>query len=176
EWIDRCLAQIEMANLERELDQDPAQVEMKVRQHLAEHPNDTAAQVMLLKALHRAGKIEDCKKLLEEMEQRGFLEPEVERIRSEIDLQEKASLDVAALERTVQAHPGDHAAVLQLAQALAGRGEYARAMDLCLQLVEEDRQGTGEQARQLMLEIFNVLGDDADLTLEYRRKLSMALY
>ncbi len=176
EWIDRCASIAELANLEREIDVDPTSAEAKLRQRLADNPMDAEARVLLLKTLHRAGKLDACRRLLEELEQRGFLEPEVERIRSEIDLRDKSGLDVAALERAVQTDPADRSAMLQLGQALAGHGQYARAMDLCLQLIEEDREGTGEEARRLMLEIFNVLGDEAELTLEYRRKLAMALY
>jgi thioredoxin-like negative regulator of GroEL len=43
-------------------------------------------------------------------------------------------------------------------------------------LIERDRKNTGETARQLMIDAFRVLGNDEQITRDYRRKLSLLLY
>ena len=52
---------------------------------------------------------------------------------------------------------------------------YQEALKTALDLVRRDRQGLGEQARQIMVHIFHRLGEEHDLTSDYRRKLSAAL-
>jgi putative thioredoxin len=55
-------------------------------------------------------------------------------------------------------------------------GEHERALEL---LLEQARASTGEsreRARELMVAIFEELGQDHELATEYRRKLATALY
>ena len=63
----------------------------------------------------------------------------------------------------------------QLAEALAAAGQYADALALCLELVERDRKGIGEKARQTMVAIFQLLPPDSELVTEYQRQLSLVL-
>jgi putative thioredoxin len=65
---------------------------------------------------------------------------------------------------------------LQLALALASAQQYEEAMEICLGLVLTDKKGVGEDARKLMVDMFNVLPDGSELASTYRRKLSTALY
>ena len=74
------------------------------------------------------------------------------------------------------AEPDNPRRQLELAEALSGAGQYQEALEICLSLVERDREGTREPARAMMIEIFRALPDDAQLTRDYRRKLSMLLY
>jgi thioredoxin-like negative regulator of GroEL len=76
----------------------------------------------------------------------------------------------------LQQSPTNLALQLQLAKALAAAGSYAESCELCLQLVAADRRVTGEQARELMLNIFRVLPDESEITSKYRRQLAFALY
>ena len=65
---------------------------------------------------------------------------------------------------------------LQLAESLAAAGNYEESLESCLLVVKQDPGELREQARQLMVDMFKLLPDDSDLTREYRRQLSMALY
>ncbi len=71
--------------------------------------------------------------------------------------------------------PDDPNLKFQLAEALAATGQYADALALCLELVERDRKGIGERARQTMIAIFQLLPPDSEIVTEYRRLLSLAL-
>ena len=55
-------------------------------------------------------------------------------------------------------------------------GDYAAALRHLLTAVERDKTFRDGAARTAMLAIFDVLGPDHPLTLQYRRKLASALY
>jgi thioredoxin-like negative regulator of GroEL len=59
---------------------------------------------------------------------------------------------------------------------LAGARRYEEALEEALRLVQLDRHGLGEAARELMVELFRVIGPESELTSTYRRRLSSALY
>ena len=73
------------------------------------------------------------------------------------------------------ASPEDRDLKFQLAEALAASGQYADALAICLELVERDRKGVGERARQTMIAIFQLLPTGSELVTEYQRQLSMVL-
>ena len=62
-----------------------------------------------------------------------------------------------AARAALAANPADLDLKFQLAEALAAVGQYADALALCLELVERDRKGIGEKARQTMVAIFQLL-------------------
>jgi len=80
------------------------------------------------------------------------------------------------IQRALEAAPRDPAANLAAGQALAARGDYATALRHLLTVVERDKAFGDGAARTAMLAIFDLLGPDDALTLEYRRKLASALY
>ena len=174
-WLEQCLQADSILRVQQLIESDPAQAEARLREMIAESPSDET-KVALLQALFRQGKEDECRQLLEQLSERGFLEPECEKIQAELELKQHAHSDLATIRASAEKNPDDLAAQLALAEALAGDGQYQAAFEICLMLVERDRQRTGEQARQLMVDVFRVLGDEAELTREYRRRLSMVLY
>jgi putative thioredoxin len=107
----------------------------------------------------------------------GKLVPDadVDRLQGAARLRKAAGTDISLLEAAVQANPGDDEAHLELAKALAARGEYEPALDKMLAIVRNGDDGK-EGARLAMVDIFGVLGADHPLTLSYRRQLASALY
>ncbi len=55
-------------------------------------------------------------------------------------------------------------------------GNYKAALDLFLAVVETDRKYQDDGARKAILSIFDILGNSDPLTLEYRQKLTLALF
>jgi putative thioredoxin len=155
---------------------DPGAAEVRYREGLESAPNDPGLLTGLMRVLIAVGRTHEARKLLEQLERRGYLEPEAERLKAELALRD-AGNDAGRLDEAraaVEANPGDLHARFRLAEALAAAGRHAEALELALDLVERDRKGVGEEARKLMLAVFQVLGD-ADLAREYRRKLSFVL-
>ena len=81
-----------------------------------------------------------------------------------------------ALRTAVAAHPDDLQARLALAEALAAAADYQEALPIARSVVETHNKQFVDRARQLMVDIFRLLPDDSQLTSEYRRRLSTALY
>jgi putative thioredoxin len=71
--------------------------------------------------------------------------------------------------------PKDLEARYALASALAARHEFSAALDNFLELVSRNRKFKDDAARLAMLAIFSHLGNDHDLTQDYRRRLQIVL-
>jgi len=98
-------------------------------------------------------------------------------LRTRLALAAKA-VDTSAFETRLATNPDDHAARLELAQALAGGGRYREALDAAMEVVRRDRFFNQGAARAAMLQIFEALAGDErhdDLVREFRRALSAAL-
>jgi putative thioredoxin len=88
-------------------------------------------------------------------------DPEAERLLSAIEVAEWAE-------------GGDGSGPLAEAGRAAAEGRFAEALDGFLREIREgDRR---EEARDAMLKLFAVLGDDDPLTRDYRRRLAAALF
>lgn len=86
--------------------------------------------------------------------------------------------DPAALASRIAANADDLDARLQLAHALALARDYRPALEQLLSIVKRDRHWHDEAARKSMLELFTLLGSDAqcdDLVREFRIALARTL-
>lgn len=175
-WIENHLNAELLSEASRLVTRDPAVAEAKAREHLAAYPNDSTAMIVLAESMLEQGREAECQEILEKLEDRGFLETEAERVKAALELKRRASVDVDAARRAAEADPGNFELQLELAGALAGRQQYVEAFEICLGLVAKDRKQTGEKARELMVEVFRVLPEGSELTSDYRRQLSSALY
>jgi putative thioredoxin len=176
EWIDRLLLSALVGEARRLEETDPAAAESKYRTVMEQSPNSWEAPVGLARLLSAQRRDEESRALIDQLERRGFLEPEAEKVKAELDLRSHKGADVDALRASAQAQPDDLELQLKLGQALAADGQYDEALQTCLAIVQKDRAGVGERARQTMVDVFRVLPDDSQLLSTYRRKLSTALY
>jgi len=156
---------------------DAAAAEAKYRSALELSPNEAEIKIGLARTLLAQQRLDEGRALIADLERRGFLEPEAEKLKAELTLrgQGQGSGGVDAARAAAEANPKDLSLKLALVEALAATGRYEEALDLSLDLVERDRKGVGEQARKTMLAIFQLLGDD-DLVGEYQRKLATVLF
>jgi putative thioredoxin len=181
DWIDRILPTAaeqlaaEGARLEASDDLDAA--EARYAEAVAQAPELPKALIGLARVALERGDLDGARSRIEALERRGFLEPEAEKVKAEVLLRGQAqgagTVD-AARARLAEA-PDDPARKFALAEALAAAGQYADALALCLELVERDRKGFGEQARKTMVAIFQLLPPGSDLVTDYQRQLSFAL-
>jgi putative thioredoxin len=155
---------------------DPNAAAEIYRKILQESPQEARATIGLARVLVRLERCDEASELIAGLEKRGFLEPEAEQLKAAVDLQASGATDLDACRRAAEANPSDFAAQLKYAEALAGTQQYQQALDIALLLVELDRSGTGEAARQLMVNVFRVLPGESELVQQYRRKLAMLLF
>src|SRR5438105_2821933 len=65
---------------------------------------------------------------------------------------------------------------LAMAERAAAEGRFQEALEIFLAAVRNGTEEDRAQAREAMLKVFSVLGDDDPLTVEYRRRLASALF
>ncbi len=176
DWLDQLLVEQSLAEATAAEDQQPEEAERLYRVVLEQVPKQATAMIGLARTLLSQQRVDEAAELVAQLESRGFLEPEAEKVKAALAMQAKQGLDVNEARRAMEQDPDNFEKQLTLAEALSGAGKYQQALDLCLELVERDREATGESARQMMLEIFHVLPADSPLTRDYRRKLSMLLF
>jgi putative thioredoxin len=160
------------------LSSQPAEAEQLMREALRADSALAAARIALGRLLLDQKRIDEARAELHQLEERGFLEPDAERLKAALDLYDQGRVvgDVAVCRQALAQQPDDKSLKVQLARALAAQGEFVEALELCLEVVRQDRGSLREQARQTMVEIFRLLDDDDELVGSYRRKLSLALY
>jgi putative thioredoxin len=72
--------------------------------------------------------------------------------------------------------PADHEARLELAKALAGRGDFQKAADELLTIIAADREWNDQAARKQLLTVFEAAGQASDVARQGRRRLSAILF
>ena len=143
--------------------------------HDAEPPEYKIALARVLLGLNREL---ECREILDELNQRGFLEPEAQALAAQLELrsQVEESGGVQAARAALEADPANAALQLHLAEALGADGSFAEACELCLSIIQKDRGGVGVQAKEVMVGLLGVMGPKSKLTSEMRRKLATAFY
>lgn len=180
-WIDRMLptpAEQLVAEARQLEATDPKAAEAKYREAARLDPNLATAEIGLAGLALAQGRTDDARAILDELEKRGFLEPEAEKLKAQLHLacSSGSPADLDAVRSAASANPKDMAGRLKLAEALAAQSEYEEALQTALAIVESGRKEFVEPARKLMVDVFRLLSDDSPLVTEYRRRLSTALY
>ena len=101
-----------------------------------------------------------------------------DRIKASIELARKAEAadDTSALEAKVTADPADYALRLELAIALAAKGDKPAAVDHLIEIVRRDRNWNEQAARLQLVQFFEAWGPKDPSTVDGRRKLSSLLF
>ena len=100
---------------------------------------------------------------------------EVERLEAAARVTAASDMDLTDIEARLAADPDDASALIELGQALAAKGEHEAALDKLLGAVRLGGD-TRDDARQAMVDVFGVLGDEHPLTVSYRKALANALF
>lgn len=157
---------------------DAATAIAKLRESLEIEAADST-KIHLARVLVAQNLDQEASGLIAELESRGFLEPDAQTLKAQLEMRASAeeSGGLQAARVAADANPGDLTLQIRLAEAMAVDGLHREAMDVLLAIVQLDR-GSEEanKARGEMVTLFGVLGDGSALVGEYRRKLATALY
>jgi putative thioredoxin len=133
----------------------PDQAEAGFREALAIDPSNAGAAAGLARLLLDRGEVDEARALLASVAADGA----VRRLKAEVDLREAGG------------EPGELGAAARAALS----GDHRQALEQLLAMVGGD-DGRGDEARRLMLGVFDLLGDDDPLTREFRGLLASALF
>jgi putative thioredoxin len=136
---------------------DPEQAAARWREVLEQDPDNLAARVGLADLALRDGRPDEAVELLRPIEH----DPEVEVLLARAHLAAEAA---------------DPASRFATAAAQAADGQPDPALSTLLEAVREGPGETRDRARELMVDVFRVLGDDHPLTAVYRKALARALF
>ena len=136
---------------------DPAEAAARWREVLEQDPDNLAARAGLADLALREGRPAEAIELLRPIEH----DPEVA---------------VLLASARLAAEAADPASRFAPAAAQAADGQADPALATLLDAVREGPGETRDKARELMLDVFRLLGDDHPLTTRYRRDLTRALF
>ena len=106
----------------------------------------------------------------------GAKDAELESVRTALALAAEAPDDLAPFEQRLAKDAKDHAARLELAKGLAGRGQLDEAVDQLLLVIEADRDWNDGAARAQLLKVFEAAGPGSETARRGRRRLSSILF
>jgi putative thioredoxin len=177
EWLDSLTSQLQIVKATKLEESDPVAAAEIYRTALNGNPKEDGLKILLIRALLKSGDSVEASKLMSELERRGFLEPEAQRLKSQLKIQTlTTSQDFDALIKAIELNPNDHQRRLELVNVHVTKGEFELALQQALEVVQRDRTQFRKAAQELMLDIFRILTADDELVGTYRRKLAMAMY
>lgn len=155
-----------------------AQAETAYRQALASDASHPAALLGLGRVLFQRDQFEEALAAWQRVPPGQPERGEAESWIAKANFRQQAALSGGEVEarRRLATHPDDLEARLALAAAMAAKGSYREALEGYLEVVRRDRGAFRNQARQAMLSLFSILGDEHPLTGEYRPQLAMLLF
>jgi putative thioredoxin len=153
---DRLVDQADRAEVAGDL----TEAERLYRKAFEADPKDVGAALGLGRIAMLRGDVEEARRLLQPLRP----DPEAERL--------LAAIDVAKWGDPASNGQGP----LAEAERAAAEGRFQEALDVFLAAVRNGTDEDRDRAREAMLKLFAVLGDQDPLTREYRRKLSAALF
>ena len=145
---------------------------------LGEDPNSSLAFVGLFKSKMGAKKINDAKKMLEEIPDTLKNKPEILALQAQIELTNQAEGigELNDLRKLLSTDVNNHQVRFDLALALFTKGETSEAIQELLTIFRVDQDWNDDAARQQLFKFFDILGGEDPITLSGRRQLASMLF
>ncbi len=147
------------------------EAESLLREILNLEPGHELARITLAQLLSSQGQHADALTMLDTLPSSGH--DDIARAKAEIRTRMAGTTDLEEVRSAWEQAPEDPDAGIRYAQGLAAAGDYEKALPLLLEIVQQHKDS---DARQVMLDLFEVLGASSPLTREYRRKLARAIF
>ena len=146
-----------------------------LQQSIQEEPNNQALRIELADVLVRKGDLDDARTVLasipDDTEGRARPQNRLEFI------EEAAAMDsLESLQAAVTADPQDLESRYALAVVQMVAGETEVSLQMCLEILRDDREFRDDIGRLTMIRIFDVLGKGNEMATKYRRKLFNAMH
>jgi putative thioredoxin len=144
---------------------------------LQAEPENLTAIGGLARCYLAGGDIERAQEIAD-MAPPGAKNTDLESVRAALALAHAAppEAETSEAERRLAANPGDHEARLDLAKALAGKGQLQGAADHLLELLARDRDWNEGAAKAELLKVFEAAGPMSDVARIGRKKMASILF
>ena len=145
---------------------------------LGEDPESALAFVGLFNAKMGAKKVNDAKKMLDEIPEALKNKSEILALQAQIDLSNQAEGvgEVNDLRSTLTIDENNHQALFDLALALFTKGETSEAIQELLTIFKVDQEWNNDAAKQQLFKFFDILGSENPITLSGRRQLASMIF
>lgn len=140
-------------------------------------PDNPRITLALAEALATTGDVAGAEAALEGLPAEERDKPEVAALRGRLFFEGElaGAPGTAELEERLAADPGDHEARYQLALRNVVEQNYETAMELLLELMQQDRRFGDDAGRGGLVKIFELLGDDPRVS-RYRKRMASLLH
>ncbi len=145
---------------------------------LAADPANLNNRLIYATLLMQQQRHDEVRQVLAELPADALDRPEVRSLQAQLeflDIVDQAP-DIVSLEQAVAKDPANSEARYQLAAHHVLQGEYEKAMQQLLEIIKRDRNYGDDLARKTLLKLFDLLGEDDELVVKYRRQMAMALH
>jgi putative thioredoxin len=157
--------------------EDPERAEALYREALSAEPGHPRAAVGLGEILLARGDTAGASALVDPLVPAGPLADRVARLQSEIKLRESMpEVSEGELRSRIEGSAAPGPLLFELGRLLAAQKRYPEALEVLLQAAGADRKLAEGEAKDLMVEIFHVVGARSPLADDYRAKLTRLLY
>jgi putative thioredoxin len=144
---------------------------------LAEQPDHYPAMVGLGRTLLKQGEVDEALAVLQKIPAGTRERAVADSLMTTAEFRKYAAgQNEADLRAKTSANPNDIRSRYALASLLATEERYSEALDEFLEIVRRDRTYNDDGARKAMLALFDVMGEDQELTRTYRQKLANVLF
>jgi len=120
----------------------------------------------------------EAREIIERLESRGFLEPEAQVLKDQLELRTQIddSGGVSEARDAYAVEPENLELKLKLAEALGADSRFEEACELMLEIVQADRFGVGIAAKESMVQLLTLKGAQSKQASAFRRRLATAFY
>ncbi|MFT7667476.1 MAG: putative thioredoxin [Planctomycetota bacterium] len=141
---------------------------------LEDHPKDSEVRVALARVLISAEDVEYAREIFGELTEEERESTEAKSVQARFDLLDNAG-DVDGLRKEVEANPKDVGKRIEFGRALVAAGSTEDGLEEMLEAAMRDISFDDGAPRKALLEVFQALGHQDPLTLEFQQRLSVLL-
>jgi putative thioredoxin len=142
---------------------------------LSKDPDFPPAILGMARIRLATGELDEAEYLANRVPPGGEHGAEADRIRAILRLK-KLGGDLDARRQAVAEDPENVQKLFDLGEALAAAGQYPEALQSLYAAAERDKEMARGPVKELMVQIFHVIGQRSDLAEEYRDKLRRVMY
>lgn len=163
---------------QHEADGSPELAEACYRKASEVEPEIAQFRIHHARVLLELNRDQECREIIDELNIRGYLEPEAQALVAQLEMrsQVEESGGVSEAKKALDANPEDLKLKLKLAEAYGADSRFEEACELCLELVSNNRDGVGVQAKEVMVGLLTVMGAKSRMAADYRKRLATAFY